>query len=145
MDHKNSFSASYAASGVDISDLLTNFAVTGKMGDVEEVRKIDKAFAKKHSALLYFDIMPGKIGRFSGIEEATKMNGVVGYHQCHDVGDEIRKYGTSDNVAIRFILSCDTAEELIETIDNVQSVVRIEDESGKNLIVSPFDARILKR
>lgn len=133
-----------AASGVDISKLLTNFALTGKMGEVEQVRKIDKAFANKQSALLYFDIVPGKIGLFSGIEEALTIPGVVGYHQCHVVGDEILKYGTSDNVAIRFILSCDTVEDLIETIGKVQQTIRIEDVNGKNMIVSPFDANILR-
>jgi len=134
-----------AASGVDISDLLTNFAIHGKMGDVDEVRKIDKAFARKESALLYFDIVPGKIARFEGIEEAAQIPGVVGYHQCHVIGDEVVKFGTSDNVAIRFILSCDSADELIDTIKKVQSVIRIEDAEGNSLIVSPFDGEILRK
>lgn len=133
-----------AASGVDISDLLTNFALTGKMGNVDEVRKIDHAFAKKQSALLYFDVIPGKIARFDGIEAATKINGVIGYHQCHIVGDEIKGYGTSDNVAIRFILSCETVDGLIDTIKKVQNVIVIKDENGKNMIISPFDANVLK-
>ena len=131
------------ASGVDISALLTNFAATGSMGDPDEIRKIDKAFADKASALLYFDILPGEIAVFSGVEDALKVDGVVGCHKCHEVGDTIKKLGTSDNVAIRFILSCDSPRRLADTIRKVQSLIRIEDKEGRNMIVSPFDADLI--
>lgn len=133
-----------AICGIDISSLLTNFAVTGSMGDVEAIRPIDCCIADKASALLYFDLRPGKIAKFEGIEEVTKIPGVVGYHQCHVVGDEVSGYGTSDNVAIRFILSCKNKEELAETMLEAQKYIRIEDAQGRNLIVSPFDVRKLR-
>lgn len=133
------------ASGVDISELLTNFAMTGSMGDVQDIRKIDRAIAKKHSALLYFDVRPGIIARYEGIEEAKKVKGVVGFHICHSIGDEVKSYGTAENVAIRFVLSCDTSEELINSIDEIQKIVKIKDSNGIDMIVSPFDAKVLKQ
>ena len=132
-----------AASGVDISKLLTHFALTGLMGDADEIRKIDKAFVKKSSALLYFDLKKGKIANFDGIEEALRIPGVVGYHQCRFVGDVIDSYGTVKNVAIRFILSCSSKEELKRTIIEVQKCVRITDAEGNNLIISPFDPNLV--
>ena len=132
-----------AASGVDISELLTNFAMTGQMGDTKEICRIDRAFAKKCSALLYFDILPGKIKVFDGVGAASAVPGVVGYHQCHIIGDEIKRIGTSDNVAIRFVLSCDTKDMLIETIQTIQKIIRIEDTEGKNMIVSPFNPELI--
>ncbi len=131
------------ASGVDISDCLTDFAMTGSMGDKAEISKIDKAIANKPSALLYFDIGVGTIGAMEGIDEATKVQGVTGYHVCHEVGDTIKGYGTSDNVAVRFIVSCDTKEELVNTIHEVQKKVRITDTNGENMIISPFDTKNL--
>ena len=130
-----------AASGVDISDCLTDFAMTGSMGKQEDIEKIDMAIAKKPSALLYFDIGVGTIGSFDGIQEAAKIPNVKGYHVCHYIGDTIKGYGTSDNVAIRFIVSCNTTEELVDTIEKVQKVIKIADTEGNNMIISPFEAR----
>lgn len=127
-----------AASGVNIANLLTNFAATGRMGDVNEVKKIDKAFTKKCSALLYFDLLKGKIGNISGIDDILKLPGVVGYHQCHYVGDVIDTYGTSNNVAIRFIVSCDTQEEFVETVEKANEIIKIEDVSGNNMIAPKY-------
>lgn len=132
-----------AASGVDISDLLTNFALTGHMGNIEDIRAIDKAFAKKFSALLYFDVIPGKIAFFDGIEDALSVDGIVGYHQCHVVGDEIVSLGTSDNVAIRFIVSCDTRESFVKAVKAVQEVIKIEDSAGNSLIAPLYDPELI--
>ena len=129
------------ASGVDISDHLTEFAITGSMGDKEFIKKVDKAIATKPSALLYFDIGVGTIGSIDGIEQATSIPNVIGYHVCHQVGDTIKGYGTSDNVAIRFIVSCDSNKELIATIEEVQKVISIKDIDGNDMIISPFDAK----
>lgn len=132
-----------AACGLDISQMLTNFAMTGKMGNKEEIKNINGAFSNKASALLYFDIQQGVIGRFDGIDEVEKMPGVYGYHQCHFVGDEIKNIGTANNVAIRFILSCKDNSELKALIKRVQAVIKIEDINGNNMVVSPFDSDLI--
>ena len=127
-----------ASSGVNIANLLTNFAATGKMGDVEDVKKIDKAFTKKCSALLYYDLMVGKIGNISGIEEILRLPGVVGYHQCHYVGDVIDNYGTSNNVAMRFIVSCDTQEDFVKTVEKANEIIKIDDINGNSMLAPKY-------
>ena len=134
-----------AASGVNIANLLTNFAATGSMGDKEEIKKIDKAFMKKCSALLYYDLMIGTIGKISGIEEVLKLPGVVGYHQCHKVGDTIESYGTANNVAIRFIVSCDTQEQFMDTVEKANAIMKIEDINGENMIAPKYQPEYFKR
>ena len=127
-----------AASGVNIANLLTNFAMTGSMGDNDEIKKIDCAFSKKYSALLYYDLLIGKIGSIKGIEDVLKLPGVKGYHQCHYVGDEIDSYGTANNVAIRFILSCKSKEEFRETVNKANLLMDIRDINGNNMIAPKF-------
>ncbi len=127
-----------AASGVNIANLLTNFAMTGSMGDSEHVKKIDRAFAKKCSALLYYDLMLGKIGKIEGVEEILKIPGVVGYHQCHYVGDVISTYGTANNVAIRFILSCDTREQFVSVVEKANALMKITNDNGENMIAPKY-------
>lgn len=127
-----------AASGVDISSCLTNFAMTGSMGNIEEIMKIDKAFINRKSALLYFDLRPGRIALFEGIKEASIVSGVVCYHQNHYVGDTIESYGTANNVAIRFVISCNSFNEFKQTVLEIQSLIRIEDNNGNSLIVPMY-------
>ncbi len=127
-----------AASGINIANLLTNFAMTGSMGEIEEIRKIDTAFVKKCSALLYYDLLIGKIGSFEGVSEILKLPGIVGYHQCHDVGDVIENYGTANNVAIRFIVSCDNREDFITTVERANALISIKDTNGNDMIAPKY-------
>ncbi len=127
-----------AACGVNIANLLTNFAVTGSMGDPKEIKKVDRAFAKKYSALLYYDLLIGEIGIFNGVEEILKLDGVKGYHKCHNVGDVIESYGTANNVAIRFIVSCDTKEQFVETVNQSHKLIEIRDKNGKDMIAPKY-------
>ncbi len=127
-----------AACGINIANLLTNFAITGKMGDIAEISKIDKAFAKKYSALLYYDLRIGQIGSFNGIEEILKLDGIKGYHQCHKVGDTIESYGTANNVAIRFIVSCDTKEQFVETVRKAHNLIDIKDVNGNDMVAPKY-------
>lgn len=132
-----------AASGIDISDCLTEFAMCGRIIDKYNLKKLDCAIANKPSALLYFDIGVGTIGYIDGITEASMLGNVVGYHMCHKVGDEIKGLGTSDNVAVRFIVSADTTLDLVKTIEKIQSIVSIKDINGDDMVISPFDSSVL--
>lgn len=127
-----------AACGVNIANLLTNFAMTGQMGNIADVSKIDRAFAKKFSALLYYDLKIGTIGKIEGVDEILKLRGVKGYHQCHKEGDVINSYGTANNVAIRFIVSCDTREEFEQTVLDAHQLIKITDTSGKDMIAPKY-------
>ncbi len=131
-----------AACGVNIANLLTNFAVTGSMGNEEEIKKIDNAFANKFSALLYYDLMIGEIGSINGVEEILNLPGIVGYHQCHNIGDKIDGYGTSNNVAIRFIVSCKTRDEFVSTVKMANSIIDIKDINGRSMVAPMYNPDI---
>ncbi len=129
-------------SGVNISSLLTNFAMTGKMGNVEDIRKVDKAFMQKRSAMLYFLCNLGTIGQIDGLDEAEKVDSVIGYHLSHEVGDCITQFGTSDHVVIRFLMVADTKEKLKEDIIQVQNVFHVLDENGEDMLLPNFDVNL---
>lgn len=133
-----------AACGVNIANLLTNFAITGSMGDNNEVKKIDRAFADKYSALLYYDLKKGTIAEINGIEKILSLPSVYGYHQCHNVGDVIDSYGTSNNVAIRFIVSADTYEDFVRTVDAANSFIEIRDTDGNDMISPKYLSKYFK-
>lgn len=134
-----------AASGIDFSDCLTNFAINGKMGDNEKIKVIDKAFINKYSALLYFDLRPGKIAKFEGVEESLKLPNVFTYHQNHHIGDVIESYGTANNVAIRFIISCNNRDDFVDTANKIQQLIKIENEEGESLIAPLFNPNLITK
>ena len=133
-----------AATGFDISDTLTNFALTGSMGDIQTIRKIDKAFANKQSCLQYFDICTGTIAQICGIEQASRIPHVTGYLQCHKAGDTISGYGTTDNIAMRFMLTCDSLEQLKTTMKAVSQCISVIGTDGKSMLIEPFDPERLE-
>lgn len=98
-----------AITGIDISDLLTHFALYGKMGDCENIHIIDDKFSSKASAMLYFLAYEGVIHKIEGVRTASMRKSVIGYHMSHKEGDTIMFSGTSDHVVMRFywfVMTC---------------------------------------
>ncbi len=131
-----------ASSGIDISKELTKFSI-GKKLNKEEIKLIDLAFSKKQSALLYIDLLVGKIAKIEGVEECLKLKGVVGHHQNHYPGDVIDTLGTANNVAIRFILSCDSKKEFLQIATIINNTIKITDSKGRNLVAPVFNPNLI--
>ncbi len=132
-----------AISGVNISELLTNFALTGKMGNCDEVRLVDNKFAEKSAAMLYFLVREGKIGKIMGMSDVHKVNSVIGYHMSHIEGDVVSQSGTSDHVVMRILLVCDGKTQLKQDITYIQSLVSILDDQGEDMLLPNFDANLI--
>ena len=130
--------------GINISQLLTNFALTGEMGDCNEISKIDSKFSEKSSAMLYFLAREGKIGKICGVKEAEKVQSVIGYHMSHTEGDIIKNFGTSDHVVVRFLIVCDSNWELKKDIVTIQNLISIIDDFGKDMLLPNFDVNLIK-
>ena len=129
-------------SGINISDLLTNFAMEGTMGDLDTIKKVDKAFLNKSSAMLYFLCDLGKLNKIVGLDEAKKVESVIGYHLSHEEGDIIEQFGTSDHVVARFLMVSDDKESLKKDMRKIQEVFDVYDESGNSILLPNFDVNL---
>lgn len=132
-----------AITGVNISTLLTEFALSGKIESLDDISRLDKKFADKAAAMLYFLAREGKIGKIAGVEKAVEHASVVGYHLSHQEGDVIAQHGTSDHVVMRFLLVCNDREMLRREITSIQELITIEDENGKDLLLPNFDIDLI--
>jgi biotin carboxylase len=126
--------------GINISELLTNFALTGTMGDCSKIRELDKGFTEKSSAMLYFLVREGKIGEIKGLEEIINISSVIGYHMSHVEGDVVSFSGTSDHVVMRILMVCNDIIQLKNDITKIQDLVTILDEKGNDMLLPNFDA-----
>lgn len=131
-------------SGVDVADCMTRFALTGSMGNLREIRKIDRKFAEKRAVMLYFLARTGRITRIVGLERALRQETVTGYHLSHEVGDTITSFGTSDHVVARLLMvSCD-ANKLRSDAEEILTMVDVLDEAGASMLLDGFDPKIVE-
>jgi Carbamoylphosphate synthase large subunit (split gene in MJ) len=128
-------------SGVDISNCLTNFAVTGTMGNVELLRKLE--WKEKNAATLQLLLRPGTISKIEGLDEILKLDSIVGYHISHGIGDTISNLGTSDNVFMRILLVSNDSEQLILDQIYIEDKIKVIDDcKGENILLSTVKSRL---
>jgi len=132
-----------AISGVNISELLTNFALTGEMGECCDISKVDNKFIEKSSAMLYFLVRKGKIGKIIGMDEVLNVESVIGYHMSHVEGDIVKHNGTSDHVVMRLLMVCENRKQLKDDIINIQRKISIVDDNGEDMLLPNFDVNLI--
>ena len=128
--------------GIDIADLLTEFAIWGHMGDLSKIQQVDKAFASKESCILYINAEPGRINQIKGFDEISDISGVIDYHLCHKEGDEIINLGTADNVIGRIMIVCDNKDKLIKSIQEVKSKIIVKNDRGESMIAPVYNPNL---
>lgn len=128
--------------GVDAKELLLNFALTGSMG--ESMKSMaDPYLHGKYGCKLSPLVSTGKIAKLDGLEEIKKLKGVVSVNPSYREGETVDGYGTLKQIICRFFIVSDTKEELKETIEKINEKLVVLDESGKSMLLTPFDTGII--
>lgn len=125
--------------GVDKSQCMTNFAMTGSMGDLKEISKIDDGFQNQYGAMVFFLLKLGKISKIIGLNNALKVNSVIGYCQSHKEGDVVKTYGTTDQVLFWFHLVADNKNTIKSDILRIQQIIKVYNEDGDNMLLPNLD------
>lgn len=122
-----------AASGNNTLKMLIDFAVTGKMCEAKDLKKIDPHFNGKHVASLSVPIKEGVIAKIEGVQEIEQLPWLVDLTQYYHVGDEIlQKYiNTLDQLFARITIIADKEKELTKRLCDIRSIVKIYDKEGK--------------
>ncbi len=86
----------------------------------------------------------GTITEFSGLDEITKLPNIVEVQQKRFVGEVIEQTGdVRHRIAEISILVKRDIEEMKAVIRNIQSKLKVFDENGKNMLISPFDISLI--
>ncbi|MBQ7288432.1 MAG: ATP-grasp domain-containing protein [Clostridia bacterium] len=127
--------------GINILELLTDYALTGKMeGDIN---KEDVNLKGKKCCLLSLLNKGGKISEIIGVNEAAKVSGVRETIVRYNVGECIARSGTLKQSHIRFFVVKDSIDALAESIKKIQELVSVRDEFDNEMLLSNFDTRKL--
>ena len=126
---------------INILHLLVNYALTGNMDGNVELE--DATLKGKKCCLLSLLNGGGKIGKICGVEQASEVEGVVETIVRYKEGETVPKSGTLHQSHIRFFVVRDSYEQLKESIEKIQAVVRVYDENGQDMLLTGFDAEEL--
>lgn len=122
-----------AINGINHQEMLIDFALTGKMCEEHVMDKNDVHFQNVSAASQVILLKAGKIGKIEGIEEVSKMPGVVATTQRLFEGEIVDGIGTEQQILVRFHLVCATKKELKDLVGVINNTVHAYDESGKEM------------
>ena len=132
------------ATGMNPMKSIIKYAVGGEIDDYKGQLKDSFKLNNKIAIQYMINVGPGKIKKFSGFDEIAKLPQIVDIQQRHFVGDEIENTGDIKHRAGEICLLCERNFIEIKTcIEKIQRELVIEDENGKNMIISPFDCSMI--
>lgn len=114
--------------------LMVDYALTGKFGDSELIKKINPHF-NGLAAQITFLAEPATVGRFQGLEDVEKLNGVIRIIKNKLEGETIPQsaLGTLNQVVLRVFIKADNQENLISLIKLIRDKVKILSIDGKDI------------
>lgn len=131
--------------GVSSVDMLINFALSGKMSDVDIEKYIDPKLHGKYACKLSPLIRMGTVSKIIGIKEIEDIKSIVKVVINNDIGATISasQVGTLNQIAYRAFIIDDSAVKLKHTIDLIHENVTFLDIDGSSMMLKYFDSNIL--
>ena len=135
------FSMLEAACGYNDLHMMLRYALGGVMATPEEIKKIDPYMHGHFIGSLTVPLKAGTVGSIEGIDEIKKDPAVLDVVQYYHEGDtlEERLLGTLAQHFCRVKLIADSVEAYKEKVNWVQSVIKVTDTNGENMIYKFFD------
>ncbi len=131
-----------AVNNVDALHMLVNYHLTGEMSGWN-VKVADNPNFTKMACMLRPLLKVGKIGLIMGLDEVKKIPNVKEVDQFHREGDFIDNAGTLEQVLAGISIVADDKYSLATTIDLIQNILRVKDNSGQDMLLTGFDTSIL--
>lgn len=127
--------------GFDQRELLIRFALTGSEGELDLIKEDDTRLRGKWAATLWILLNAGCIVKIDFGNEINKDMRIVANIQRLKEGDVIESewIGTEKQVLTRLYIVCDTKEELRKCLKEYQSIIKVYDETGNNMVLNGFN------
>lgn len=124
------------ATGFDSIKSFVQFALTGDthscFGDIKNAYKYNGG----HCLILSLTVREGIIAKLDGVEKVAKHPFIFSAYTRNKVGDIIENRGDLTQRAAEFCAYIPKGESIEKFVNYIYSTVRIEDENGKDMIVS---------
>lgn len=129
--------------GIDYFHLLVDTALLGR-GTVD-ISKDDPYMAEKCCGIVSFVAKHGVVGKIEGLEEAIAATAsVVGYESRYPVGYETPDTDTLRQLMIRFVMICDSREQMYRDVKYLNEHISVLNKQGEDMVIRLEPERILK-
>lgn len=129
-------------SEIDAKEMYINFALTGKVAD-KNLEPLSKPKPKQISCKLSPLVKTGTIAELNGLEEISKLPDVVSINPSYNAGDTVTGEGTLKQIICRFFIVSDTKVSLINTINSIYNLLKVNDLNGNDMLIGKFDTKII--
>lgn len=126
--------------GLNELNNLIYFALNGKMLNDNEINKCDATYGGQFGCNLTFSVKPCVISKIEGLEQVRSNKNVINITQEHHVGDVISQVGTAQQNISRMHIFAESAQDMHDLINYLQSTIVVIDEEGENAIIDGLDA-----
>lgn len=125
--------------GISFINNLVDFALLGKAMDFDSSKE-DPFFKGKVCCVTSLVSRGGRVGIIKGLERVQSLRSVVDSECRYHEGDETPNGNTLRQIMIRFVLICESLEQLVSDVEYINNSVKVLDEEGQNMCLT-FDAR----
>ena len=126
--------------GVNFMNLFVDYALLGKVENYD-IKKEDPYLKGKVCCVTSFVSKGGKVGKIIGYDDVQKTVPSVVSKECrYQEGDETPDGNTLRQILLRFVLVCDTKEQLIDDVETINHVVTVLNDKGEDMCYR-FNAR----
>ncbi len=131
--------------GIDAKRMMVEFALRGRMADSDLSQKADPLLGGRYGCKLSVLMEPGTIADVVGLDEISRMDGVIFVNPSYEVGETVKDAGTLKQIVCRFFIVADTLSDLKKRIDDIYRAYDVLDDHGESLLMEQFNTGLLDK
>ena len=124
--------------GTNSLEYMINFALTGKMSDIDIVEK-DNARFRHPCCNYYVGLKAGIIQKMGGVDEVRKMAGVLNVTVMSREGEEVLETNALERICLRIHVVGETPELLAENLVAISNTLKIMSTEGNEMQLEPLE------
>lgn len=130
------------ATGLNYMHMLVDYSLGANIDDYD--LSLDRPYPNNYYCIFNMSAHGGVIGNLVGLDECRKLENVVYAEFLLEIGHKIEDDNSMAQSVFRCYLNADSADEIRDTIRNVQSLIKVTDVKGQNMLFKVFDVNRLK-
>lgn len=132
----------FKTNGINYMNLLVDHVLLGK-GMTDQLKE-DPYMNGKCCGIISFIARHGTVGTIAGLKETVKaLPSVTGYESRYPVGSVTPDTDTLRQIMLRFIMVCDSREQMAEDIAYLNEHITVLNDKGEDMVIRMEPERIL--
>lgn len=131
-------------SDIDAKELYLNLAISGKVAN-KDLQGLSNPKPNQIACKLSPLIKTGRIDNIEGLEEIEKLPDVISVNPSYVPGDVVDGEGTLKQIVCRIFVVSKNKKALIDTINNIYSLLKVENQNGEDMLIGRFDTETINQ